>query len=148
MNFRRIHPNISNPRKMCPKVVFQLLLLAYTTSLVISAIGIQDQYVLSSLENQTIQSDHQTASTNENVRAGSFGEDRISGADSDDIIIGLLGSDTIYGGECNDKIQGNEDSDKMYGDLGNDILQGGIGSDQIYGREDDDVLVEASMMTI
>jgi Ca2+-binding RTX toxin-like protein len=97
------------------------------------------------LANQTIESNNQTAAAG-NLRAGSFGGDRISGTDIEDIIIGLLGSDTINGGGGNDKIQGNEDSDKLYGDLGNDIIQGGIGSDQIFGRESDDVLV--SMMTI
>jgi len=99
-----------------------------------------------SSENQTIQSNNQTTAPvvetpNENVRVGSFGEDRISGTDLNDIIIGLLGSDTINGGGGNDKIQGNEDSDKIYGDLGNDIIQGGMGSDQIFGNAGNDILV-------
>ncbi|MGB7882613.1 MAG: calcium-binding protein [Nitrososphaeraceae archaeon] len=87
------------------------------------------------------QSNIQSLSSSENLRVGSFGDDRITGTNEDDIIVGLSGSDTINGGGGDDKIQGNEDSDKLYGDEGNDVLQGGVGSDQIYGREGDDVIV-------
>ena|ERR671919_827838 len=128
------------PINVTSSAIYQLLLSISIILLIPSAAVVQDQYVHASLANQTIQSTNQTT-TSENLMTGSFGEDRISGADLDEIIIGLLGSDTINGGGGNDKIQGNEDSDKLYGDLGNDILQGGIGSDQIFGREGDDVLV-------
>lgn len=101
----------------------------------------QGHSVQASSLNQTVPLNNETAAPGENLRAGSFGDDRISGTDSADIIIGLSGSDTISGGGGNDKIQGNEDSDKLYGDEGNDILQGGLGSDQIFGRQGDDVLV-------
>lgn len=121
------------------KITYRLLFSISLAFLVL--LTAQGQSVQASSLNQTVPSNNETTTPNENFRAGSFGDDRISGTDSADIIIGLSGSDTISGGGGNDKIQGNEDSDKLYGDDGNDILQGGLGSDQIFGRQGDDVLV-------
>ena len=73
-------------------------------------------------ETESGQAINQSSNLTENLRVGSFGDDRIIGTSDDDVIIGLTGSDTINGGERNDKIQGNEDSDKLYGDEGNDVL--------------------------
>jgi Ca2+-binding RTX toxin-like protein len=141
MSQSRIYFNSSITINLTTNIIYQLLLLNSTVLVIILSVISQGQYTQASLANQTVESNNQTAPSVGNLRAGSFGDDRISGTDIEDIIIGLLGSDTINGGEGNDKIQGNEDSDKLYGDLGNDILQGGIGSDQIFGREGDDVLI-------
>src|ERR687891_281650 len=146
MNQRKTHRNFNVMIKAYTKAFYCLLLLTSIASMT-SLIQVQDRFVQATLGNQTlgnqtVLSTNQTAAAaQESVRAGSFGDDRITGTNQDDIIIGLLGSDTINGGEGNDKIQGNEDSDKMYGDGGNDILQGGVGSDQIFGRTGNDVIV-------
>ncbi|HZD33572.1 MAG TPA: calcium-binding protein [Nitrososphaeraceae archaeon] len=128
--------------------MFYCLFLLTSIVAVTLLVHAQDRFVQASLgdqtlENQTFQSTNQAglAASQESIRVGTFGDDRITGTNQDDIIIGLLGSDTINGDGGNDKIQGNEDSDKIYGDEGNDILQGGVGSDQIFGRAGDDVIV-------
>jgi Ca2+-binding RTX toxin-like protein len=141
MSQSRTYLNSSITISLTTNIIYQLLLLSGTVLIITLFAQEEGQYTQASLANQTVESNNQTTPSVGNLRAGSFGEDRISGTDIEDIIIGLLGSDTINGGGGNDKIQGNEDSDKLYGDLGNDVLQGGIGSDQIFGREDDDVLV-------
>jgi Ca2+-binding RTX toxin-like protein len=82
----------------------------------------------------------QPSSNLDNLRMGSFVNDRISGTANDDILIALSGSDVVRGLAGNDKIQGNEDTDQLYGDNGNDIVQGGSGGDILYGDAGDDVL--------
>jgi Ca2+-binding RTX toxin-like protein len=144
---KRINPYSHNPKGGTARMIFYRSLPITGILLLILSIAViqKDQSVQASLANQNQTANQSTSDTatppTENLRAGSFGDDRITGTESDDIIIGLSGSDTISGGAGNDKIQGNEDSDKLYGDEGDDILQGGMGSDQIFGREGDDVLV-------
>ena len=141
MNHRKRLLNSSIEKEIQIRRTYCFLVLVGVAFLLVMT-GVQDYHaVLASLDNQTGQSSNQTAAADENVRVGSFGDDRISGTDLNDIIIGLLGSDTINGEAGDDRIQGNEDSDKLYGDSGDDILQGGIGSDQIFGRDGDDILV-------
>ncbi|MGA7370437.1 MAG: hypothetical protein WBX01_15010 [Nitrososphaeraceae archaeon] len=54
-------------------------------------------YVIS-LQTNSHEQNRLNALSGENLRAGSLGDDRISGNDSADIIIGLSGSYTISGG--------------------------------------------------
>lgn len=144
---QRISSYSHNPKDMTVRIIIHRSLpMIGIIPLILSIAVLQnDQFVEASLANQNQIANQSISDTatppTENLRVGSFGDDRITGTESDDIIIGLSGSDTISGGGGNDKIQGNEDSDKLYGDEGNDILQGGMGSDQIFGREGDDVLV-------
>lgn len=133
--FHAVLPNCSG--HLCEIVYWFCIAILFLIRLT----AIQGESLKASLESGDDFISNQTAASDETVKTGSFGDDRIAGTDENEIIIGLLGSDTINGGGGNDKIQGNEDSDKLYGDLGNDILQGGMGSDQIFGRDGDDILV-------
>ena len=99
---------------------------------------ITDQNLSNMQQNQPLPP--QQNSIDENLKMGSFVNDRISGTANNDIIIALSGSDVVHGLVGNDKIQGNEDTDQLYGDNGNDIIQGGTGSDILYGDVGDDVL--------
>jgi Ca2+-binding RTX toxin-like protein len=98
-----------------------------------------DQNLSNMQQNQPLQK-QQPSSIHDNLKMGSFVNDRISGTANDNIIIALSGTDEVHGLAGNDKIQGNEDTDQLYGDEGNDIVLGGSGSDILYGDAGDDVL--------
>lgn len=63
---------------------------------------------------------------------GATGNDTINGAAGNDVLNGATGNDKLYGGEGNDQITGGDGDDALYGDAGVDKLTGGKGNDIYY----------------
>lgn len=75
------------------------------------------------------------------VRAGTAGDDTISGTRGDDLLAGLAGDDRIKGGNGDDIISGGEGSDRLTGGRGDDILIMDTDDRVINGGQGSDVAV-------
>lgn len=88
--------------------------------------------------------------SDDNIRIGNEGRDRIYGRDGDDTLRGLDGEDTLEGeggddrlegGGANDHLDGGDDNDELFGGgSGDDTLIGGRGSDFLRGENGNDYL--------
>ena len=83
------------------------------------------------------------------ILAGTDGDDKVSGGSGDDEVGGGVGNDKVsggsgddrvWGGEGNDKVSGGSGDDRVWGGTGNDLLKGGSGDDLMRGGSGDDVL--------
>ncbi|NYZ17543.1 calcium-binding protein [Azospirillum sp. RWY-5-1] len=61
------------------------------------------------------------------------GDDVLAGTDRADVLGGGLGNDILAGGFGNDTMLGHEGNDRLHGEDGNDSLSGGAGNDRLYG---------------
>ncbi|WP_238368597.1 calcium-binding protein [Mesobacterium pallidum] len=75
-------------------------------------------------------------------RAGTDGDDVITGYWGSDQILGLRGADTINGGEGDDGIYAGKGHDRLYAGAGMDTVDGGMGCDKIWLGADDDRFID------
>ncbi|HYE46397.1 MAG TPA: hypothetical protein VEA44_11570 [Caulobacter sp.] len=84
------------------------------------------------------------------IRAGTAGDETLSGGGLDDQLSGLGGQDRLSGLASDDALDGGDDRDLLYGgagldDLiggaGNDLLDGGTGADAMAGGAGDDTYI-------
>lgn len=75
------------------------------------------------------------------VRAGTAGNDTISGTRNDDLLAGLAGDDRITGGNGNDIISGGKGSDRLIGGRGDDILIMDTDDRLVNGGQGNDVAI-------
>lgn len=61
------------------------------------------------------------------------GDDVLAGTDRADVMGGGLGDDILAGGYGNDTMLGHDGTDRLHGQDGNDSLSGGAGNDRLYG---------------
>ena len=82
--------------------------------------------------------------TNDTIRHGGSGNDKLVGSLGNDTLFGESGSDTLLGGDGNDKLFGGSGHDVLDGGKDNDLLDGGTGKDQLDGGAGNDVLKAGS----
>ncbi|HLZ08889.1 MAG TPA: calcium-binding protein, partial [Chloroflexota bacterium] len=64
----------------------------------------------------------------------------LAGTEGDDVLIGYAGGDLLYGQLGNDQLIGRRGSDFLDGGTGNDTLEGEAGNDRLFGQDGDDIL--------
>lgn len=72
-------------------------------------------------------------SSGDDVRVGSFGQNRIETFGGDDRLLGLGEDDVLIAGAGNDQLSGGDGNDSLYGGTGNDVLRGQAGNDLLVG---------------
>lgn len=72
-------------------------------------------------------------SSGDDVRVGSFGQNRIETYGGDDRLLGLGEDDVLIAGAGNDQLSGGDGNDRLYGGTGNDVLRGQAGNDLLVG---------------
>ncbi|KZL27178.1 calcium-binding protein [Pseudovibrio sp. Ad37] len=82
----------------------------------------------------------ENASGDDDVLAGTLGDDVIYGFGGDDRIEGLLGNDHLIGGEGNDTLKDNDGDNHLEGGAGNDRLTAVQGNNILDGGEGDDTI--------
>lgn len=80
----------------------------------------------------------------DDVRVGSFGQNRIETYGGNDRLLGLGEDDVLIAGAGNDELQGGDGNDKLYGGAGVDRLIGGAGNDLLVGGDGADRFVFSS----
>lgn len=75
-------------------------------------------------------------------RAGTDGDDAITGYWGSDMILGLAGADTLSGGEGDDELYAGKGHDSLYAGAGMDIVAGGMGCDTAWLGADDDRFID------
>ncbi|MGB7371160.1 calcium-binding protein [Erythrobacter sp.] len=79
--------------------------------------------------------------TQTNIRAGTDGDDSLSGGSGANWITGGTGDDTIFGNSAHDILSGNGGADRITAYGGDDVLYGGGGNDVLIGGAGADLLV-------
>lgn len=76
-----------------------------------------------------------------NTRAGTRGDDMVTGTVDADRLLGFSGDDALSGKDGDDVIEGGCGNDSLEGGAGNDLLVGGAGDDMLNGGSGNDVYV-------
>ena len=71
--------------------------------------------------------------------AGSGGNDTITGGNGYDYVVAGAGDDLVYGNDGGDNLSGNAGNDTLSGGAGNDTLNGGAGADAMWGGQGNDI---------
>lgn len=79
----------------------------------------------------SVESNGDTATTENTVRVDVSGDDNLSGT---------AGDDALIAGDGNDAVNGNAGNDDIFGGAGDDVISGGVGSDVLNGDEGSDIL--------